>query len=188
MDIKSVIIIERQVKYPRLELKTGSPVLIMPKNTNLEPSVILGCHESWLEKKVEFVEKVKNKYKNYKVYKRSDDELRNLVKKFVDDFLPIIKIKPLKINFRYLKTKWGSCSRKRRLCFNLALKYLPTSLVRYVVFHEMTHLIIPNHKKGFWTYLKKEFENPESCEEKLYGYWFLINKDQNNEIGKLVEY
>jgi len=183
MDIRSVRVIERQVKYPRLELRTGLPVLVMPRYTNLQPAAIVGYHKKWLEEKLEFVEKVKKKYKNCKIYERSDDELRKMVEKFVGDFLLVIKVKPLKISFRYLKTKWGSCSRKRRLCFNLALKHLPTSLVRYVVFHEMVHLIIPNHKKAFWTYVKKEFENPDSYEEKLYGYWFLINKNQGNEIG-----
>jgi len=175
MDIKSVRIVERWVKYPRLELKTGLPVLIMPRNTNLESTVILGRHKRWLEKKIEFIEEIKNKYKNCRIYKRSDDELKKLVNKFVDDFLAVAKIKPSRVQFRCLKTKWGSCSRKRRLCFNLSLKYLPVSLIRYVVFHEMTHLIIPNHKKGFWSYIKKEFKDPESYEERLYGYWFLLN-------------
>ena len=30
------------------------------------------------------------------------------------------------------------------------------------------------HNKGFWSYIKKEFNNPEKYEEKLLGYWFLI--------------
>ena len=43
-----------------------------------------------------------------------------------------------------------------------------------IVFHEMVHLIIKNHKKSFWLHIKKEYKHPEKYEERLYGYWFLI--------------
>jgi len=40
----------------------------------------------------------------------------------------------------------------------------------------MTHLLIPNHGKNFWLYIKKEFKDPKQYEETLYGYWFLLNQ------------
>jgi hypothetical protein len=174
MDIKEIKIIERKVKYPRLELKTGLPVLIMPRNANLNPMAIINHHKRWLRRKMEFIENIKNKYKNYKIYKRSDKELNDIIKKFVGEFIDIVKVEPQKIRFRYMKTKWGSCSRKQKICFNFALKHLPDFLIRYVVFHEMTHLIIPNHGKSFWAYIGTKFQKPEKYEEMLYGYWFLV--------------
>jgi hypothetical protein len=181
MDIKEIKIIERKVKYPRLELKTGLPVLIMPRNANLDPVIIVNRHKKWLRRKMEFIENIKNKYKNHKIYKRSDDNLNDIIKKFVDEFIDIVKVEPEKIHFRYMKTKWGSCSRRKRVCFNLALKHLPASLIRYVVFHEMMHLIIPNHSKSFWLYIKTRFRKPQKYEEMLYGYWFLVNSSKNSK-------
>ena len=176
MGIKKIKITERKVKYPRLELKTGSPILIMPKDTNFNPTVIINRHKNWMERKLEFIENVKNKYKNHKIYERSNEELKALVEKFINEFSDTIKIKPEKIYFRCMKTKWGSCSRKGRLCFNSALNFLPAFLIQYVVFHEMAHLIIPNHSKSFWLYIKTKFQEPQKYEEMLYGYWFLINE------------
>ncbi len=38
-------------------------------------------------------------------------------------------------------SKWGSCSAKKNLNFNLKLAVLPDELVEYVVIHGLTHLI-----------------------------------------------
>ena len=181
MDFKQVTIVKRKVKYPRLELKTGFPTLILPQDGGFNPTAIIKKHQKWLEQKIEFIENLKNKYKNKKIYQRNEDELIGLVTKFIEEFSKIIKIKPRRVNFRYMTTKWGSCSKKGRVCLNLTLKHLPTSLVRYVVFHEMTHLFVPNHGENFWFHIKKEFKNPKQHEEMLFGYWFLINSTENQK-------
>lgn len=176
MDFKQVTIVKRKVKYSRLELKTGFPVLILPRDGDFNPAVIISKHQKWLEQKIEFIKNLKNKYKNQKIYQRKENSLIRLVTKFVEESSKILKTEPTRVSFRCMKTKWGSCSRQRRICFNLTLKYLPIPLVRYVVFHEMTHLLIPNHGENFWLHIKKEFKNPKQHEEMLYGYWFLIGR------------
>lgn len=176
MAAQQIKVIKRKVKYPRLELKTGIPILIIPQKGFFDPQKITSKHQKWLEKKINFIREIENKYKDKKLYQRSEEDLIKLINKFVKKFSKVLNVKPQKINFRYMKTKWGSCSKKGRICFNLALKYLPSSLISYVVFHEMVHLFIPNHSKNFWLKIKKEFKNPSLYEEKLYGYWFLLNK------------
>ncbi len=179
MDFKQVTIIKRKVKHPRLELKTGFPTLILPQDGNFNPVAIINKYQKWLEQKLKFIENLKKKYRNRKIFQRSEKNLINIVVNSCERYSAILGEKPIKIRFRYMKTKWGSCNRKGRICLNLMLKHLPISLIRYVVFHEMTHLLVPNHRENFWLYVKKEFKNPKQYDEMLYGYWFLLNSGQN---------
>ena len=186
MDFRQITISKRKVKYPRLELRTGSPVLILPQEGDFDSNVIIGKHQKWLEQKMKFIENLKNRYKNQKIYQRSESSLVKIVTRFVNKLSKVLKVKPERVDFRYMKTKWGSCSKKKRICLNLSLRYLPTRLIRYVVLHEMTHLLIPNHSESFWLYVKKEFKNPEQCEEMLYGYWFLLNQRITSGNGSIL--
>lgn len=180
MDIKQITVVKRKVRYPRLELRTGLPVLILPQKGNLDPEEVINKHKKWLERKLNFIEKIKNKYGDQKIYRRREKELTQIVENLVKKYLKILKVKPSKIRFRYMKTKWGSCSKKGSINLNLMLRCLPFSLIRYVVFHEMVHLRVHNHSKDFWFHVEKGFKNYKQYEERLFGYWFLINGDQKN--------
>ena len=169
-----ISIIKRKIKYPRIELKTGVPILILPQNNSFDEIEILDKHKKWLKQKLEFIEKTKKKYKNQKIYKRSDNDLIKLVTNFIDKYSKVLEKKPDKISFRYMKTKWASCSRKNKITFNFMLKYLPPRLILYITFHEMAHLLVPNHSKDFCFLIKREFKNYAQYEEQLFGYWFLL--------------
>ncbi len=185
MDFKQIKIIERKVKYPRLELKIGTPVLILPRGSGFNPTAIIEKHQSWIKQKLEFIEKIKNKYRNQRIYLRSENDLRRLIIRFINEYSIILRKKPNEIKFRYMKTRWGSCSKHGRLSFNLMMKYLNLTLIRYIVFHELTHLVIPNHKKDFWLYIEKEYKDHNQYEEKLFSYWFSLNSQQ--KVEELIE-
>ncbi len=171
-----VLTIKRKIKYPRIELKTGTPMLILPQDDSFDAVEILDKHRKWFQQKLEFTEKIKKKYKNQKIYERSESDLIKLATNFVSEYTDVLEKKPDKIGFRYMKTKWASCSRKNKITFNFMLKYLPPRLIRYVTFHEMAHLLIPNHNKDFWFLIKREFKNYPHLEEELFGYWFLLSE------------
>ena len=66
-----------------------------------------------------------------------------LFKKYSGDF-PTIK-------FRKMTSRWGSChTTKKVLTFNYALINAPIECVEYVIYHEFTHFIEPNHSKKFY--------------------------------------
>ena len=55
-----------------------------------------------------------------------------------------------------MKTRWGTCNTKTKtLWFSLRLAQLDTSCLEYVVLHELTHTVIPNHGGGFKAQLTK---------------------------------
>lgn len=58
------------------------------------------------------------------------------------------------LRFRNMVSRWGSCQPKRRiLTFNILLVEAPISCIEYVVTHEFTHFLHPNHSKAFYSQL-----------------------------------
>ena len=58
------------------------------------------------------------------------------------------------IRYRNMVSRWGSCQPKRCvLTFNYALVEAPVSCIEYVVVHELTHFLHPNHSKKFYQQL-----------------------------------
>lgn len=58
------------------------------------------------------------------------------------------------IRYRNMVSRWGSCQPKRCiLTFNYALVEAPISCIEYVVVHEFTHFLQPNHSKKFYQQL-----------------------------------
>lgn len=63
-------------------------------------------------------------------------------------------IAPPEIRFRKMVSRWGSCQVKKGvLTFAYALSRVPLPAVEYVVFHEFTHLLQPDHSKAFYRQL-----------------------------------
>ena len=59
-----------------------------------------------------------------------------------------------KLKFRKMISRWGSCQPKREsLTFNISLIEAPMSCIEYVVVHEFTHFLQPNHSKNFYVQL-----------------------------------
>ncbi len=54
------------------------------------------------------------------------------------------------VTVRDQRTRWASCSPARNLAFNWRLVMAPEDVQRYVVVHELCHLRVANHSKGFW--------------------------------------
>ncbi len=55
-----------------------------------------------------------------------------------------------KITVKDISSKWGSCSSLGNLSFALKLIFTTEEALRYVVAHEVCHLVEMNHSKRFW--------------------------------------
>ena len=77
-------------------------------------------------------------------------------------------LKPVKINYRYLKSKYGSCNvRKNEITINLFLVRINPIFFKYVVCHEYAHLVVPNHQKAFYDTLNEFMINHKEIQKQL---------------------
>lgn len=166
----------RNVRYPRLEFKTGGLVLILPRD-NKDEKEIIKKHRNWVYKKSMVIKNALKDLKSKKLnVKRTNEEFRNLVNHLIDKFSAELKVKINRIFHRKMKSKWGSLSLKKNFTINTFSRYLPKWLIEYIVFHEMVHLIERKHSEKFWKIMSKKYKSCTRYELQLLKYWFLIQK------------
>ena len=68
----------------------------------------------------------------------------------VAHYSAIVGKQPSQLAIKGYKSRWGSCHRDGRLCFNWRLVMAPPSVIDYVVVHELCHLIHHNHSPAYW--------------------------------------
>lgn len=99
-------------------------------------------------------EKTLNKYLSKyieKIYKERLEYNYNLFKENIP--YPNLKI-------RKMTTRWGVCNTKtHNITLNLELSKYKTIYLDYVIIHELSHLIHPNHSKNFWLLVEKYCPN-----------------------------
>lgn len=79
---------------------------------------------------------------------------------------------PSEIRVRTMKSKWGSCMPQRGvLTFNTNLLAAPQECVDYVVAHEFTHFLHPDHSAAFYAELARVIPD-----------WKRLKKETNNHL------
>ncbi len=61
-----------------------------------------------------------------------------------------IAVTPGRLYIMDQRTKWGNCSALGNLSFNWRLVMAPNPVLRYLVAHEVVHLVVPDHSQRFW--------------------------------------
>ncbi len=103
----------------------------------------------------------------------SEDEIESLILDICRRVYPYFeKIGVLypKIKFRKMVSMWGSCRDKQGiLTFNTNLMYADRECIEYVVLHEFTHFLVPNHSKKFYEELEKVCPKHKEYRQRLKG-------------------
>lgn len=72
------------------------------------------------------------------------------------------------IRFRAMVAQWGNCRPKRGvLTFNTRLLAAPVRCIEYVVIHEFTHFLYPNHSRQFYQFIEAELPDWRQLQEIL---------------------
>jgi len=80
-----------------------------------------------------------------------------------------------KLVIRNQRTRWGSCSSQTgTISLNSALLFLPPTLVRYVMVHELCHMIEPNHSPRFWRLVEQYMPGSKDIRKTIRHAWTQI--------------
>ena len=88
----------------------------------------------------------------------------------IEKWAPIIGVRPGKLAYRNMVSRWGSCNVKTgRICINVQLAAHPPECLEYVVVHELCHLREANHGPRFKALLDRYLPHWRQAEAKLKG-------------------
>lgn len=72
------------------------------------------------------------------------------------------------LKIRKMKSRWGVCNTKTFvITLNYELVHYSKDCLDYVVVHELSHLLVPNHSKKFWSIVSKYCPNYKEIRKKL---------------------
>jgi predicted metal-dependent hydrolase len=78
------------------------------------------------------------------------NNLKQIINNLIDSYTP--KLGAIPSGYRITKASryWGYCDPEGTLQFNWQLIFAPQHVIRYVVVHELSHLIHRDHSDAFW--------------------------------------
>ena len=98
------------------------------------------------------------------LYKYFDNVLLNKAKEYFDNHKNMLDdygyLNMPDINARIMTSKWGVCyTRNNKITISSYLIHYPYVCLEYIMVHEMTHFIVPNHSKRFYEIVANNMPN-----------------------------
>jgi predicted metal-dependent hydrolase len=157
--LKNLKIVKKNIKNLTIKITFDCEVLVsIPK---YYPKFLI---DNFINSKQEWIKNRIYKCKNYYLGKKYNIDFSNefyyseakiLFNKLIKKYHPYIN-KPInKIRIKKMTTRWGSCNYKKGyINLNLYLIKKDIKFIEYVILHELTHLIYPNHSKDFYNFIR----------------------------------
>jgi len=83
----------------------------------------------------------------------------------------IVGVRPTGVHVRLQRTRWGSCSSSGGISLNAGLLFLAPELVRYLLLHELCHMIAMNHSRRFWRAVERFEPDCRELDRRLAEAW-----------------
>jgi Predicted metal-dependent hydrolase len=157
----NIQIIRSKRKTVSLQVKSSDEIVVRaPLRMSVKDiNEFVDSHTDWLEKSIkkmaEREENLSEKYNEIETLtfdevKKLADEACKVIPEIAAHYAGIVGVSYGRITIRNQRTRWGSCSSKGNLNFNVALMLAPKEVMDYVVVHELCHRLEMNHSPRFW--------------------------------------
>jgi len=155
--IKNLNLRKKQKEYEDKFYYLGKKYDIIYLNTK---DVIIGDNKIFVNKKFNLDKWLKNQA--LIIFKEELNKIYNIFPE---------KIPYPSLTIRNMKTRWGVCNVKtKRITLNLGLIKKDIKYLDYVIVHELSHLIHPNHSQYFWNLVSKMEPNYKKIRKELNSY------------------
>jgi len=72
------------------------------------------------------------------------------------------------VSIRFMTSRWGSCQPlKGKITLNTHLILYSRKCIEYVVVHELSHFVYPNHSQEFWDFVAMMLPGWKECKAEL---------------------
>lgn len=99
------------------------------------------------------------------------DQGREHLIPWTESMASVLGVQVQRVSIRCQKTRWGSYSTNGTLNLNAQLLFLPERLVRFVLLHELCHVVHPNHSPSFWDLVRMHERDVDGLRKELRGGW-----------------
>ena len=157
MMMNEYTLIRSRRKTISLEMRDDGTLVVRAPNRTIrrEADAFVQKHEQWIEKHRKKMEE--RRIQTQQVRRLTDAELKalaRLAKKVIPErvgfYAGRMNAQYGRITLRCQKTRWGSCSTKKNLNFNILLMLAPVEVLDSVIVHELCHLFEMNHSARFY--------------------------------------
>ena len=167
-------IIRKNVKNLTLRITPEGEVIVIAPLRISENYILdfIKSKQKWIDKRLSKCKKIdENKFLYLgKLYDKSElnEDLDSfyykkaeiLFRELIDKYIVYINKSVTKIRIKKMTTRWGSCNYKKGyINLNIELMKKDIKFIEYVVLHELTHLIYPNHSKEFYQFIENIMPN-----------------------------
>ena len=112
------------------------------------------------------IKKLIDKY----IKSQAEDVFNILLEKCFSQMANYLKKYPT-LQIKKYKSRWGCCyPTKDLIILNLSLIHVPTHLIEFVIYHELTHFKFMDHQAGFHAFLKMYVPNEKALRKELEKY------------------
>ena len=162
---KEIVLGNRKIQYSLQYKKVKNINLRIKKDATVSVSANRAVPKQFIEQfiksKENFIlkalEQIEKREEKPSIQYFSEEEIKKIIPELCLKVYPYFKERGIKypqIKFRKMVSQWGNCcSDKGVLTFNTNLMYAPLECLEYVVLHEFTHFLVPNHSNSFYAEL-----------------------------------
>lgn len=140
-------------KIPKVTtFQSGRDIILLGEPFTLHHTISKRC-TLWVDKGIIRITGPEDKwplyFKNWMV-----GQVRDFVTKEALQHASSLVTQFQRISLKDTTSQWGSCSAEGNLSFSWRLIFAPREVARYVVIHEVCHLLEMNHSPAFWNLVK----------------------------------
>ncbi len=156
-------LIKSRRKTIAIEIREDGVIVRAPLRTSKrEADAFVAKLADWIQKQRKKVDA--RRAEKESVPKLTDEELEELkvcaldyIPGRVDHYARLMGLSYGRITLRMQKTRWGSCSAKKNLNFNILLMLAPPEVIDSVIVHELCHLREMNHSPRFYELVRSVY-------------------------------